>query len=148
MKTICVAFFTLCLFTVANAQYASNVSLQTPTEVETVTEPEDLHQKIARRNAQIQVQNKQAQQVLIQHLSEHTQYPEALRATLPEGRVTVAIQLDRSGKVEHYSIVQSPDPAFNLEVDRVMKQAPSVVGSGQAYLGARKLIIPIDFSLR
>lgn len=148
MKTICVAFFTLCLFTIANGQYAANLALNELNGVEAAARNSDPHKKIARRNALIKAHNEQAQQTLMQYLTETVTYPEKLRTLMAEGRVIVAIQLNLRGEVQHYNITQSPDPAFSKEVERLMDNAPAVVGSSQAYLGARKLIVPIDFSLQ
>jgi hypothetical protein len=126
MKTICVAFFTLCLFTIANGQYAANLSFNEPTELKEVEQTNNIHKKIARRNALIKKHNRLAQQNLMQHIAKYLTYPEKLRELMTEG----------------------PDPAFSREVERVIAEAPSVIGNGSAYLGARRLVIPIDFTLQ
>lgn len=147
MKTICVALFTLCIFSLANGQYAANFQ---PKEAKPATATEEslpLNEKVARRNALIKQHNQLAQMTLIEHVAAQVTYPEILREKMAEGRVTVKVTLDSFGKVKAYEVLQSPDPAFSREVARVMDSTPAVV-SNQAYFGARKLIIPVDFSLR
>lgn len=149
MKTICLAFFTLFLFTTASGQHASVDVSGTPEKIEnTATTEDDLHERIAQRNALFKTQNEQAQRVLVQYLVGHTQYPESLRQTLPEGRVTIAVQLNKQGQIINYTIVESLDSAFDRELSRVMEEAPAVINPGQTYIGFKKIIIPIDFSVR
>ncbi|WP_421948948.1 energy transducer TonB [Phaeodactylibacter xiamenensis] len=147
MKTICVALFTLCIFSFASAQYAANFSFNEETPKEAKAETLSLNEKIARRNALIKQHNQLAQRTLLEHIATRVTYPELLREKMVEGRVTVKVTLNPFGQVQAYEILQSPDPAFSREVKRVIDSAPAVV-SNQAYLGARKLNIPIDFSLR
>lgn len=147
MKTICVALFTLCIFSFANAQYAANFQPNKPKPAAATEEPISLNEKIARRNALIKQHNQLAQMTLMQHVAAEATYPELLRVKMAEGRVTVKVTLDSFGQVQAYEILQSPAPAFSREVERIMNSAPAVV-SNQAYLGARKLIIPIDFTMR
>lgn len=148
MKTICVAFFTLCLFTIANGQYAANLSFNEPTELKEVKQTNNIYKKIARRNALIQKHNRLAQQNLMQHIAKYLTYPEQLRELMTEGRVVVQITLNHNGEVKQCLITESPDPGFSREVERVIAEAPSVIGNGGAYLGARRLVIPIDFTLQ
>lgn len=83
----------------------------------------------------------------MQHVAAQITYPELLQEKMAEGRVTVKVTLDSFGQVQAYEILQSPEPAFSREVERVMENVPAVVRN-QVYLGARKLIVPIDFNMR
>lgn len=147
MKTICVALFTLCILSFANAQYASAFPQTEPTPAAVSEEPISLNEKIARRNALIKQHNQLAQQTLIEHIATQVTYPELLQELMAEGRVTVKITLDTHGKVQAYEILESPDPSFSHAVERIMLSAPAVI-SHRPYLGARKLIIPIEFTLQ
>ncbi|MEQ8702784.1 MAG: TonB family protein [Phaeodactylibacter sp.] len=148
MKTICIAIFTCCLFTFANAQYTAHLTLEEVAAVQTPKAERSLSAKIAKRNALIQTHNRQAQQTLMQYLADAITYPEKLRTIMKEGRVVVVISVDQQGHISQYRITQSPDPAFDAEVVRVMNEAPALIDNRQAYVGARRMIIPIDFSMR
>ena len=147
MRTICVALFTLCIFSFANGQYASAFPQTEPRPAAVSEGPISLNEQIARRNALVKQHNQLAQATLMQHVASQVTYPELLQEKMVEGRVTVKVTLNPFGQVQAYEILQSPDPAFSREVKRVIDSAPAVV-SNQAYLGARKLIIPVDFSMR
>lgn len=147
MKTICAALFTLCIFSFANGQYAANFQPTEPGTAAAAKEPISPNEKIARRNALIRQHNQLAQTTLMQHVAAQITYPELLQEKMAEGRVTVKVTLDSFGQVQAYEILQSPEPAFSREVERVMENVPAVVRN-QVYLGARKLIVPIDFNMR
>lgn len=147
MKTIFAALLTLCLFTTAQAQYVANFSMGKHGEPMSASRTITNNDKIGKQNAAIKRHNQLAQQILIQHVAKEITYPEKLRELDAEGRVMVIIKLDKVGKIQEYTITQSPNPLFSREVERILNHAPAVVHN-QTYLGARKLVLPIDFSIQ
>ena len=147
MKTICLAFFALCFFTAANAQYTAALT-DDQEAVAPQAQLDDLSRQAAYYNAAINQHNKLAQQYLTQFLVQNIIYPERLYSTQLEGRATIHVYLNQEGEVTNYTVLESPHRLFTLEIEKVMDNAPAIPTPGQTYLGARQLIIPIDFSLR
>ncbi len=147
MKTICLAFFALCFFSVANAQYTAAVT-DNQKAMPPQAQFEDLSRQAAHYNALINQHNKLAQQHLTQYLAQNMVYPERLYSTQIEGQALVHVRLNPQGEVTDYKVIESPHRLFTDEIEKTMASTPAILTQGNAYVGARQLIIPIDFSLR
>ena len=81
-------------------------------------------------------------------INKNLHYPKECAENGIQGRVIIAIVVERSGKLTNIRVVKSIDPALDKEALRIVNLMPNWIPGRQSYKEVRvKYIIPITFRL-
>ncbi len=82
------------------------------------------------------------------HFAKNIEFPEIMIAYGIEGTVVLEVSISEYGKIQQARIVKSPSPIFDNAVWEAMKSIDAIDIRGDKYEGAKKIHIPILFSLK
>lgn len=89
-----------------------------------------------------------AQEQLIEYLDAYVSYPENMKTNGIEGELVTEIQFSKAGEILSVSIYKSLHKEFDQIVIKAIEEMQQLELADDFYLGARKIRIPINFSLR
>lgn len=82
------------------------------------------------------------------HLSTAIKYTDQLENQYAEGYSIVEVILQKDGSIQSAQVIKNGHPQLDALVNNAVLQLKSINTNGLPYYGARRLRIPVNFSLR